>query len=424
MKHLHFESAFLPDGWANDVLITIDDSDTITDIATNKPAGNSNIERVPGIAIPGMVNVHSHAFQRAFAGLSEYRTGEHDSFWTWRKLMYEFVETLAPEQIYETAFKLYSELRKSGYTWVGEFHYIHNAPDGKPYDDPTCLADAVIRAAIDARIGICILPVLYQRGGFNNEPLTPAQRRFYLDEDAFLNLASDLKTRHSTTPNVEVGIAFHSLRAVSIRTIQRMTGAWRAMYPNGVIHIHVAEQTKEVEDCLAATGRRSVEFLTSEIDVDEDWCLIHATHLNEAEVLSIVNSKATVGLCPTTEANLGDGVFPAPDFLNSGGHIAIGSDSHVSVSPRSELRLLEYGQRLTRQSRAVLGTRTTSVGTRLYTEASISGARAIGVETGSLQVGHLADIVVLDRAHPTLSGCHNDRVLDRFVFCDAGNPVC
>lgn len=423
MKQLHLETAFLANGWANDVLLSIDDNGVITDITTDTPASVASAEHVSGIAIPGMVNVHSHAFQRAFAGLSEFRTGEHDSFWTWRKLMYDFVEKLTPEQIYETAFGLYSELKQFGYTWVGEFHYVHNAPDGKPYDDRSCLADAVIRAAQDAGIGICLLPVLYQRGGFNDEPLAPAQKRFYLDDDSFLNLVSDLKTRYGEARNVEVGIAFHSVRAVSIDTIRRVTDAWRTMKPNGVIHIHVAEQTKEIEDCVAATGRRSVEYLMSEVNVDEHWCLIHATHITTDEIRTIADRKAIVGICPTTEANLGDGIFPASEFLKSGGRFAIGSDSHVSVSPRSELRLLEYGQRLTARSRAILGTRTESVGTRLYTRSARAGAAAIGVSTGQIKIGHRADLVMLDRAHPVLDDCPDERVFDRLVFCDAGNPV-
>ena len=420
----YFDSAYLVDGWADDVLISVCSNNLITKIRTGVSRSESATAiHHTGIAIPGMVNVHSHAFQRAFAGLSEFRTGKHDSFWTWRKLMYDFVEKLTPDDIYDTAWNLYSELRSSGYTWVGEFHYVHNAPNGKPYDDRTCLADAVLRAAADAGIGICILPVLYQRGGFNSEELTPAQRRFFLDNDSFLDLVSDLRTRHATDPNVEVGIAFHSLRAVSMDDIQRVASAWRTMDANGVIHIHIAEQTAEVEDCVATSGRRSVEYLTSEIDVDDRWCLIHATHLNDAEIQSIARSGAIAGLCPTTEANLGDGIFPAPEFLDASGRIAIGSDSHISVSPRSELRLLEYGQRLTRRGRAILGTESDSVGTNLYKQAASGGAAAIGVPTGQITVGNRADIILLDPSHPTIAHAPTERILDRFVFCDAGNPV-
>lgn len=419
MKQLHFESAFLADGWANDVVISLDENGTIANIESETTLTAPSA----GLAIPGMVNAHSHAFQRAFAGLSEYRTGQHDSFWTWRKLMYDFVEKLTPEEIYATAFSLYSELKQFGYTWVGEFHYVHNAPDGKPYDQRACLADAVIQAAKDAKLGICLLPVLYQRGGFGNKPLAAAQRRFYLDNQSFLNLVSDLTTQYHNDVDVEIGIAFHSLRAVSIENIREVAAAWKTLRPDGVIHIHVAEQTKEVDDCVAVTGRRSVEYLMSEIEVDDSWCLIHATHLNESEIESIANRGAIAGLCPTTEANLGDGIFPAARFFAAGGRIAIGSDSHISVNPRSELRLLEYAQRLTKRARAVLGTRTESVGTHLYAQAAAGGACAIGVRTGSIEIGNRADIVVLDRSHPALGGVQNERLLDRFIFCDAGNPV-
>ena len=419
---IRYQSALVDEAWADDVVIAVEGG-LVTEITLNAGADVIADEASAGIAIPGMVNVHSHAFQRAFAGLSEYRTGQHDSFWTWRTLMYDFVSRLTPEDIYETARGLYSELSDNGYSWVGEFHYVHNAPDGSPYDDRSCLSDAVIQAAQDVGIGICILPVLYQRGGFANEQLDPAQRRFALSEDAFLDLVSDLRTRWGRANDVEIGIAFHSLRAVSVDVMRRVTEAFRTDQPGGVIHIHVAEQTKEVDDCVAATGRRSVEYLLSELPVDGGWCLIHATHLDDSEIAGIAASGATVGLCPTTEANLGDGVFAAAEFLKAGGRIAIGTDSHVCVNPRSELRLLEYGQRLTKRSRAVLGTDTVSVGRRLYEAAAIGGSAAIGVNTGQLRVGSRADIVVLDPKHPAIAGVTGDRVLDRYVFCDAGNPV-
>ena len=419
---IRYQSALINGAWADDVVIAVEGG-LVTEITRDAGADVVADETIAGIAIPGMVNVHSHAFQRAFAGLSEYRTGQHDSFWTWRTLMYDFVSRLTPEDIYETARGLYSELSGNGYSWVGEFHYVHNAPDGSPYDDRACLSDAVIQAAQDVGIGICILPVLYQRGGFANEQLDPAQRRFALSEDAFLDLVSDLRTRWGGATDVEIGIAFHSLRAVSVDVMRRVTEAFRTDQPGGVIHIHVAEQTKEVDDCVAATGRRSVEYLLSELPVDGGWCLIHATHLDDSEIAGIAASGATVGLCPTTEANLGDGVFAAAEFLKAGGQIAIGTDSHVCVNPRSELRLLEYGQRLTKRSRAVLGTDTVSVGRRLYEAAAIGGSAAIGVNTGQLRVGSRADIVVLDPKHPAIAGVTGDRVLDRYVFCDAGNPV-
>lgn len=252
--------------------------------------------------------------------------------------------------------------------------------------------------------------------------LTPAQQRFYLSRDDFLNLVGDLKSQYAGDCDVEVGIAFHSLRAINIDTIRRVKDAYRVGSPDGVIHMHIAEQTKEIDDCVAAHRRRSVRYLYSEIDVDDRWCLVHAIHLTDDEVRLIAKSGAIAGLCPTTEANLGDGILPAPEFLSENGLIAIGSDSHISVSPRSELRLLEYGQRLTRRARALLGTEPESVGSRLYHSAAVGGAAAIGVATGSLEVGNRTDIVVLDPSHPAIANASNDRVLDRFAFCDAGNP--
>lgn len=422
-RSIRFTTALVNDEWAENVVLTVSQDGLIANILTNAPSDAVVDETIVGTAIPGMPNVHSHAFQRAFAGLSESRTGRHDSFWTWRKLMYDFVERLTPEEIYKTARGLYYELARFGYTWVGEFHYVHNSPSGLPYEDRSCLSDALIHAARDVGIGICLLPVLYQRGGFADEELAPAQRRFSLSEGEFLNLVSDLRTKWGSTANVEIGIAFHSLRAVSVDVIRRVTEAFRRDQPDGVIHIHVAEQTKEVDGCLAATGRRPVEYLLSEVPVDNRWCLIHATHLKEKEIHAMANSGATAGLCPTTEANLGDGIFSTPEFVAAGGRFAIGSDSHVCVNPRSELRLIEYGQRLTRRSRAVLCDERRSVGRYLYDSAASGGAVAIGIEGGVLKVGSRADLVVLDPSHPAIDGSTGDRLIDRYVFCDAGNPV-
>ena len=423
-SHFHFDSALLHDGWADNVMISEVDG-VITAIETNVAASTiaADVDRVGDIAIPGMPNVHSHAFQRAFAGLSEYQTAEHDSFWTWRKLMYDSGLSLTPDDVYTIASGLYRELKSNGYTWVGEFQYLHNDHDGSPYADSARMSDRLVQAAIDVGMGICIMPVLYQRAGFSGGELDPMQKRFVMSDEAFVALLSKLQTTWGDHSNVQIGMAFHSLRAVSMETINRVVKEVRSASPDIPIHIHVAEQTKEVADCCDVHNARPVEYLLSEAPVDEHWCLIHATHINQHEIEGIAKCGAVVGLCPTTEANLGDGIFPSVEFLGVEGEFAIGSDSHVSTNPRSELRLLEYGQRLVRRQRAILGTNSQSVGCRLYLAAARSGAKAIGINAGEIAIGSRADLVVLDPNHPTISRATNDRILDRYIFSDSGNPA-
>lgn len=419
---LKFSLALVDGRWVEDAVFHIGGDGVIAAVDAESTLPDAVDETVRGIAIPGMVNVHSHAFQRALAGLAEYQTSETDSFWTWRKLMYEFVEQTTPEVMHAVAAGLYRELVRHGYTWVGEFHYVHTGPGGVLYDDPCCMSDALIAAAQDAGIGICLLPVLYQRGGFRDEPLDGAQRRFRLSDDQFANLVSSLRARWADAANVGVGIAFHSLRAVAVGSIDTALSALRHR-DDCPVHIHVGEQQAEVDECISVTGRRPVEYLMSEVQLDPRWCLIHATHVSAHELSNMIDAQVVAGLCPTTEANLGDGVFPAAEFLSAGGRFAVGSDAHVSVSPRSELRLLEYGQRLTQQRRAILGTADRSTGMRLYEDAATGGAQAIGVNTGALRPGSRADLVVLDADHPTIGNATGDRIADKFIFCDAGNPV-
>ena len=418
-----FPTAFVNDDWHSNVLIQCTGG-IIDQIQVDyTPTPGESAEQIPGIAIPGIPNVHSHAFQRRLAGLSEYRTGEHDSFWTWRQLMFDMATRWSPEDVYEIARGLYTELAQNGYTWVGEFHYLHNDVDGTPYADVTTMSSAVIRAAEDVGIGICIMPVLYQRSGFVPGDLDPAQKRFALDNETFLRLLEKLHTRHSSSSNVQIGMAIHSLRAVDIDSIKSVTSTVRQQHPKIPIHIHVAEQLKEVDECQSLNNLRPVEYLYKHVDVDEHWCLIHATHMTSSEIATVAESGAIAGLCPTTEANLGDGIFPAEEFLGKGGRFAIGSDSHVSVNPRSELRLLEYAQRLTTNRRAVLGNHSQSVGRTLYPAACAGGAQALGLNAGSLEIGKRADIVVLDKEHDVIQNATGDRILDRYLFCDAGNPV-
>ena len=418
-KQFRFETALVGDQWKQNVEIAISDDGLIERIDCQIAGGV--FDKL--IAVPGMVNVHSHAFQRGFAGLSEYRTATNDSFWTWRKLMYDFVQRLTPDEVYTIAKQLYREMLAAGYTWVGEFHYVHNEAGGKTYDNLSEMSDAIFRAAADTGIGLCHLPVLYQRGGFENEPIAPGQDRFVLNTDQFCQLVNQCHEKSVTLDNVKTGIAIHSLRATSCEAALKVINHARDIEAAIPIHIHVAEQTAEIDACVKSNGKRSVQFLYDHLPVDQHWCLIHATHLNDKELQQIVKSKAVVGLCPTTEANLGDGIFRAEEFLAAEGRFSLGSDSHCSVDLREELRILEYGQRLTTRRRAILGSDQVSVGRNLYCRAAKGGAQAIGINAGEIAVGKRADFTLIDPIHPAIGDVQADRILDRFIFTNVGNPV-
>lgn len=400
-----FQKALLPTGWTDNVSITMD-GNRITAIEQFDSPPDSD-----GFAIPGMVNVHSHAFQYAFAGLSEYRTAAHDSFWTWRKLMYEFLETLTPESVYEIGKTLYGKMLKAGYTTVGEFHYLLHQPGGTPYDNVNEMADALIQAATEVGINICMLPVLYQRGGFDESELQGGQKRFGSDRELFAKMIDKLNSDYVNQPQVRIGMALHSLRAVSVESAKKTLGDIDSILPGCPIHVHVAEQTQEVDDCLAATGKRPVELLMDSFDVNERWCLIHATHMTDQECQRVADSGAVIGVCPTTEANLGDGVFMADDYLRAGGRLAIGSDSHISVNAAEELRLLEYAQRLTKRQRAVLCREDESCGTLLYRWAGEGGCQVTGFGPPTLSVGSSNGLAVVSQ-----SNVENPRILDCYVF--------
>ena len=411
---LFLDTALLPSGWARDVLIGCDAAGRIASVATDA-VPPPDAERLRGVALAGMPNLHSHAPQRAIAGLGERSGSGDDSFWSWREAMYRAVGRIGPDQLEAVATQLYIEMLKAGYTTVGEFHYLHHDRDGRPYVDPAEMSHRLIAAARAAGIRLTLLPVLYSAGGFANAPVTPGQRRFLHDLPAFLRLAQQLRDETAGAADVTVGVAPHSLRAVPLALLAELTDAT----PSGPIHIHVAEQQREVEDCLAHHRRRPLQLLLDSVAVDARWCLIHATHGEPAEIDAIARAGAVVGLCPTTEANLGDGLFPAEAYLAAGGRFGIGSDSHVSVSPVEELRWLEYGQRLFARRRAVLcGGGQRSVGRHLLDAALAGGAQACG-GGGRLAVGQPADIVVLDGDHALLAGRGGDAVLDSWVF--AGN---
>lgn len=361
-----------------------------------------------GWRLPGIANLHSHAFQRAMAGLAEVQTDPADSFWTWRETMYRMAGRFDPDTLRAVATQLYVEMLEAGYTRVCEFHYVHHAPDGSAYAPASAMSDALIEAARVTGIRLTLLPVLYMRGGFDGRALGERQRRFGHEVDAYLRLFADLQARQDDA--LRVGCALHSLRAVPP---DAMDAVLAALPDDARVHIHIAEQVPEVDECIAVRGARPVAWLLEHAPVDARWTLVHATHLDAAEVAGIARSGATVALCPTTEANLGDGLFPLRDYLDAGGAWGIGSDSHISVSPVEELRWLEYGQRLvTRRRNIAVRPSTPSVGTTLFAGVQASAAASTGFDATD-------DAVTLDAGAPLLAGATADDVLDRWVF--AGN---
>lgn len=418
--------AFLPQGWCESVLFELDEAGSLARVTVGTLQGDA--PRAKGPVLPGMPNLHSHAFQRAMAGLAEHaRPGANkdDSFWTWREVMYRFVGQLTPEQVEAIAAQLYVEMLKAGYTAVGEFHYLHHQPDGRPYDDVAEMSRRTIAAARATGLGITQLPVLYGYGGFGAQKAGEGQRRFLNDPSRLLYIVETLQKAHEDDPQVRVGIAPHSLRAVTPETLDEVTRGLTALDRTAPIHIHIAEQVKEVDDCLAWCGKRPVEQLYATAEPDPRWCLVHATHMTAQETATLAASGAVAGLCPTTEANLGDGLFPAEAFLAAAGRWGIGSDSHISVSPVEELRLFEYGQRLATRRRNVLAgeDEDASVGQRLFRQALQGGAQALGRPIGSLEAGNRADLLVLDPDHPAVATLPPERLLDAVVFAGNRNPV-
>jgi formimidoylglutamate deiminase len=409
--------ALLPGGWAHDVLLAWDAQGDLVQAEPGSapPPGSEPVDYV----LPGMVNLHSHAFQRALGGLTEKAGPGPDSFWTWRELMYRFANRISPGQIEAVAAQLYAECLRHGYTAVCEFHYIQRDVDGEPYARPAETAERVARAAHKSGIGLTLLPVMYSYAGFNAQPLNPGQQRFRTDPELVLRIVEALEPLRG--PQLEVGAAPHSLRAVSISQLRELAQALPAGRP---LHIHIAEQQLEVRQCLEATGRRPVDYLLDEAAIDARWCLVHATHLSELEIARLAASGAVAGLCPTTEANLGDGIFPLDAFIAAGGRFGIGSDSHVSQSPVEELRWLEYGQRLVQQRRNVaVDGEQRDVAAFLWQRALQGGAQAAGRRLGLLAPGRRADLLVLDSGHPNLDGLDESDVLGRFLFCGNDNLV-
>ena len=419
---LHAPLALLPTGWARDVRIALDDTGTIVSVAQDAPSDGA--ERLAGPAMPGFPNLHSHAFQRGMAGLAERAVAPGEDFWSWRGTMYRFVAGLTPEHVEAIAAQLFVEMLSAGYTAVGEFHYVHHQADGTPYADRAELSRRVIAAAKRTGIAITHMPVLYATGGFGGQPTGDGQRRFINNDRELLGVIESLLKDHATDPDVRIALAPHSLRAVPAEMLTGAVSGFAALDPDGPIHIHIAEQTREVEDCLAWSGQRPVAWLLDHAPVDARWCLVHATHMDAGETARLADSGAVAGLCPTTEANLGDGLFPLADYLTRGGRLGIGSDSHISVDAVEELRWLEYGQRLTARRRAV-GARPDqpSTGASLVAAALAGGAQALGRPCGAIAAGRRADLIVLDDRHPAFAAANAETLLDALVFAASPRPI-
>ena len=412
--------ALLPGGWARDVRLEWDERGHFSAVqpGSTPPADTA---RAAGPVLPGMPNLHSHAFQRAFAGLTEHRGSapgaEHDSFWSWRTLMYRFAAALTPQQLRDIATALYVEMLEAGYTSVCEFHYVHHDPGGRPYADDATLSSCLVEAANATGIGLTLLPVLYQASGFGAQPPTEGQRRFIRATDDMLRLLQRLKPL-CESHGARLGLAPHSLRAVPPQALAEVLAGLRALDATAPVHIHVAEQTAEVDACLAWSGQRPVQWLLDHARVDRHWCLVHATHMDADECRRAAHSGAVAGICPSTEANLGDGIFDMTAWRGHRGSWGIGSDSHVCVDAAEELMLLEYSQRLlTRQRNVLASDSERSVATAMTLQAVHGGAQACGRSVAGLAVGQQADWVVLDANHPLLLGLPTpEAMLSAHVF--------
>jgi formimidoylglutamate deiminase len=414
-RGFHFTHALLPQGWATSVRLDVMHG-RILSLQVNTVAQPRDIRL--GVVIPGMGNVHSHAFQRGMAGLTEVAGASMDSFWSWREVMYRFLERLCPDGLEAIAAMAYAEMLEAGFTRVGEFHYLHHARNGRPYAQVGEMCGRIAAAAQRTGIGLTLLPVFYAHSDFGGAPPLESQRRLICDMDGFAQLLDQAAGHVAALGDGQLGIAPHSLRATTPTELSSLI-----TLNEGPIHIHIAEQTAEVQACLAWSGQRPVQWLLEHAPVDPRWCLVHATHVSADEVTDIASRGAVVGLCPITEANLGDGLFPARDFLDAGGRIGIGSDSNVLIDLAEELRLLEYGQRLHQRQRNVLarGSGHTS-GRYLFDQTLAGGALALGVEC-SITPGASADLVELEISHPALLHRQLDHWLDGWLFSARAGAV-
>ncbi|NVJ99237.1 MAG: formimidoylglutamate deiminase [Alphaproteobacteria bacterium] len=416
MQKHYFSEGLVGGDWLFDICIDVASDGLITKLESGvtPPAG----VRQHSAVLPAMPNLHSHAFQRGFAGLAEFREAGASDFWSWRSAMYHFARHMTPKAAEVIASALYVEMLKAGYSAVGEFHYLHNADQ----DQSLAMSEAIIGAAEKTGIALTHLPVLYQASDFGGEEPLSGQAPFLHTTDDFCRLLQVLKPR--LTGRHRLGLTFHSLRAVPEESFASAIDAIETLDMKAPIHIHIAEQTREVNACMDWADMRPVEWLLKNQPVDERWCLVHATHVVEEEWRGMADRGCVVGLCPTTEANLGDGLFPAHEFLKVGGRFGIGSDSHISVDAREELRLLEYGQRLARQARTVLTAREGGhTGEHLWRQAAVGGAQALAQPIGELAVGKRADLIVLDRRAPMFAGSAYSQIVDSFIFAGQPNPI-
>jgi len=427
-RQYHLESVLLQQGWARDALVTVADDGHISGI--DVPAGHApahpDAQHVEGFVVPGMPNAHSHAFQRGMAGKTEYRLSARDSFWTWRRAMYALANRITPDDLQVLATQLFVEMLKAGYTSVAEFHYLHRQPDGELYAGANGLWEAIGAAAEATGIGLTFLPTLYQTSDFGAQPLKPEQARFAAQTQWFLRAVEERygAERRAISATRRTGAAFHSLRAVPLDSLREAMHGLRRIDPAMPVHIHVAEQTKEVEACKRYTGRRPIELLLDTGLVDRHWCLVHATHATAAELADIAATTAAVCVSVSTEANLGDGFFDAVRFLKLGGRVCVGSDSQATVCPAEELRWMEYQQRLRKRRRGVLAEKSEPhVGTRLWREAAEHGASAIGQPAGALAVGRRADWLVLDASDPCMAGATAANALDHLLFAGGSAAI-
>jgi len=409
---LFFPNIFSGSDWLNDVLMDIDKNGIIKSLVSEAKSSDAD-EIFSGTCLPGMPNLHSHAFQRAMAGLSEIAGSGETNFWTWQKVMYEFLTKLSPENVEAIASQLYVEMLKGGFTSVAEFHYLHNDKNGDQFENPSEMSDRIFAAANETGIGLTHLPVLYAHGGFGALEPQEGQKRFLQTVSQFQLLLETLNNRYGNDHQRRIGMALHSLRAVSPEMIKDAI----ALMPEGPIHMHIAEQTKEVDQCIDWSGQRPIEWLLENTNVDKRWCLIHATHMTGAEINALADTRAVVGLCPTTEANLGDGLFPLEKFMRQKGEIGIGSDSNTSVDIAEELRLLEYGQRLSQQRRNIGASgEGASTGETLFKASLAGGSQALDQPIGILNPGYRADLIVLNNQHPVLFGRTGSAIIDSWIF--------
>ena len=408
MTILHAKSALLPDGWAKDVRVEIS-AGRIAGVTVGATPGGQQVDCL----LPAPVNLHSHSFQRAMAGLTERRSAGQDSFWTWRTLMYRFLDQLTPEDVQAIAAMVMVEMAEAGFSAVAEFHYLHHGQGGESYGDLAEMTARIAAAAAQTGLGLTHLPVLYERGGCDNRALTAGQLRFGNDPDQFALLWHAAQgALRELPPDTVLGVAPHSLRAVSAAGLAHVA----TLAPHAPIHIHVAEQVAEVTEVMSAMGQRPVDWLLSHHDVDSRWCLIHATQMTPGETLALARSGAVAGLCPITEANLGDGIFDAQRYVAAGGRFGVGSDSNVRISLCEELRMLEYSQRLGLKGRAILASADQSCGRVLFAGAVQGGAMAAGRASGAIAQGLWADLLALDLSHPDVAGAEGDTILDTFLF--------